>query len=116
MTLTAASGYHPHWRVHLVVRVHPWEARDACAQSCLHPARASLSLRDACAWAVARVWIDCLCTGHLHSSTLGHLNAGVVDQSAIGMPVHLQMGHACDTRAWKRLGRVHLLCKRCVRL
>src|SRR4051812_21350773 len=82
-------------RAHHAVRVHLWEPEDACAQSCVRPARASLGLRDACAKAVACVWVDCQCAGHLHLSTLEHLNALEVDQSAIGRTVLLQLGHAC---------------------
>src|SRR4051812_34005153 len=99
MILTAVGEYHPNWRVHHAVRVHLWEPGDACAQSCMHPARAFLGLRDACAKAVACIWVDCLCAVRLHLSTLVRLNALEDDQSAIGRPVHLQMGHACATRA-----------------
>src|SRR4051812_31406022 len=45
-----------------------------------------------------------------------HLDAEVVDRSAIGVPAHPRMGHACDTRSLEGLGRVHLLCKRCMHL
>src|SRR3954470_8315147 len=114
MSLIAAGEYHPHWRVHYVVHVHLWEPKDACAASCVHPARASLSLRDACAAAVAWAWVHCMCARRLHSSTLEHLNVVMVDQSAVGKPVHLQLGHASDTSAWPRLGRVHLFGQRCV--
>src|SRR4051812_33704275 len=99
MILTATREYHPHWCVHHAVRVHLWEPEDACAQSCVRPARASLGLRDACAKAVACIWVDFLCAWRLHLSTLEHLNALEVDQSVTGRPVHLQMGHACDTCA-----------------
>src|SRR5436190_4931913 len=115
MILTAANEYHPHRRMHHAVRAHLWDPRDACAEPYVHPARASLWLRDACAEAVACAWVDCMCAKHLHSSTLEHLNAVMVDQSAIGKPVHLQLGHAGDTCAGPRLGRVHLFGMRCVR-
>src|SRR3954471_23577609 len=71
MNLIAAGGYHPHWRVHHAVRVHLWEPKDACAASCVHPTRASLSLRDACAAAVACAWVDCMC----QASSLKHFGA-----------------------------------------
>src|SRR5436189_2727831 len=85
------------------------------APSLVCPARASLWLRDACTEAVAYAWVDCMCARRLHSSTLEHLNAVMVDQSATGELVHLQLGHAGDTRALLRLGRVHLFGVRCAR-
>src|SRR3954463_13400108 len=101
MNLAAASEYHPHRRVHHAVRVHLWWPRDACAEPCVRPVRATLGLRDARAKAVACAWVDCLCARPLLLSTLGHLDAVVVDQSAIGKPVHLQSRHACDCRLSK---------------
>src|SRR3954466_8157257 len=56
-----------------------------------------------------------MCTKRPHSRTFRHLNAVMVGQSVIGEPVHLQLGHAGDTRAVPRLGRVHLFGVRCAR-
>src|SRR3954469_26053054 len=115
MNLKVAGEYHPHWRMHHAVRVHLWEPEDARAVTCVRPARASLCLRDACVASVLGAWVHWLCARHHLLSTFEHLNAVMVDPSAIGRPGHHQLEHACDTRAWQGLGRVHLLWKRCVR-
>src|SRR4051812_4989730 len=81
--------------------------RCMCRASCA-PDACILCLRDACATAVPCAGVDYLCARLLHSSTLEHLNAVMVDQSAIGRPVHRRLGHAGDTRAVPKPGRVHL--------
>src|SRR3954465_3761835 len=95
--------------------MHLWEPRDACVVPPVHPTRAFLCLGDACVAAVLDAWVDWLCARHLLLSTLEHLNAVMVNQSAIGRPGHRQLEHAGDTRAVPKPERVHLFGQRCAR-
>src|SRR5436190_1652831 len=120
MILVTAGVCHPHWHVHLVMRMYYCGAQDARAQTCAHLARASQKLRDARIWLAARIWVGHFRARHWHPmrsshpwSISTHLDVEDDNQSVIGTPAHPWMERAYDTCAWASLGRVR---ERCVHL